>query len=113
MALVAVLLLGAGCGDDLERVGDPVGNANPDAVSHSIVDADQVMVEGDLTVEQAEMVEWALSRFSLAGLRLPERLEFAFDPTRTNCSGALGRCDPDSGREIAGLWVCEPEGEET
>jgi hypothetical protein len=110
LLLALVLVLGVGCGDDPETVGGPAGTVNPDDLCQQVVDADQVVVEGDLSAEQADMVEWALSRFASAGLQLPERLEIGFDPTRVSCAGALGHCDPDSGREVPAVWVCEAEG---
>ena len=85
-------------------VSDPTIDCGP------VVDASDVVVTGDLDPVERAMVDWALTRFALVGLKLPERIVVGFDPTRVACGGAQGRCDPNGSHPSTAL-VCEPEGE--
>ena len=78
--------------------------AAPPVVAESVAPA---IVE-PLTTRQQELVDWAIGRFALAGLELPE-MTIRFDPSRGLCGGADGlyRHAPDEG---ASVTICTREG---
>jgi len=76
---------------------------------HVLVDADEIVVRGDVSIEQRGMVGWAVHRFALADLELPPEIEFIFDPTAERCDGNAGRCHTPNGYPVA--VVCESAGE--
>jgi hypothetical protein len=59
---------------------------------------------GDLTDDQAAMVDWALARFQEAGLHLPSEIEVTFDTNAELCNLRLGTCHPPNG--AAAVSVC-------
>lgn len=79
-------------------------------VYESFVSADQVVVHGDLSPPERELVDWALSRFALVDMYLPGEIEVTFDPTRVACLGAPGRCvfSPDKTPRV---FICEEDEE--
>ena len=112
------LVAGAACGAAVrventdDRDGDRTSAWMVDTsdTSCAVVDATEVDVSGGLDPEQERMVEWALGRFEMAGLRLPARIAVGFDPTREACQGNLGRCIPD-GTDGPVALVCEAAGD--
>jgi hypothetical protein len=72
----------------------------------SFVPADQVVVHGELSVEDRALVDWALSRFLLVDMYLPGEVEISFDPTRAACLGAPGRCVINPEKTPA-VFICE------
>ena len=74
---------------------------------HDLVDANEVEISGDLDEQKQVMVEWALDRFDQAGLELPSRISFGFDPERSVCGGAAGICRPQ--HVPPETVICEPD----
>lgn len=74
-----------------------------------LVDATDLVIIGEITEAQHSIVEWALTRFDEADLRLPSEIRVSFDLTGDTCAGWPGLCLPDnSPPQIA---ICEPYGE--
>ena len=69
------------------------------AVVHSI---------GGAPLDASEMVDWALDRFAMAGLELPDRIAVTFDVSGRACDGSPGRCHPEA--SIPEAIVCERDG---
>ena len=102
LAAIVVLasLLGA-CGDCAEPYSTDCDD---------VVDPLDAVVLGELSDDERDTVDWALQRFSEAGLFLPQLIEVGFDPTRELCDGAAGVCTIE-GQLIPTAYVCEPAGD--
>lgn len=107
VAVVALAVV-AGCGPSREA-GDLPGEPVACVIDWQLVPATEVVVVGDLSQTEREMVDWALERFELANLRLPAQLAVSFDSTREACDGASGYCNPDS--DPPEVFVCWPDGD--
>lgn len=117
--LVVALLVAAlavACGRDSATGSDGPLDDDVDVAATAVehlppvaVDALDVVVLGDLDAEQAAMVDWALTRFHLAGLVLPAEIEVVFDPSTEACADRPGLCGPPNG--TARALVCEPGGD--
>lgn len=107
VATVLALLIvgiGHGCTHDGRRV-DPAVDTTP-AEEHATVAV--VHTIGGTPLDASEMVDWALDRFSMAGLELPDRLAVTFDVSGRACDGFPGRCRPDA--SLPEAIVCEQDG---
>ncbi len=113
--VVVACLFAASCGSDQVSPREPTVTTEPSdsqivvcTEKFNLVPADQVVVFGDLTEDQEELVSWALQRYSLAGLDLPAELTVSIDPTGDLCKGAIGLCHPDT--DPPGVVVCMQAG---
>ena len=67
-----------------------------------------ILATDRLTAQQHAAVQWTLSRFELAELKLPAQVEVAFDGAGSLCHGEIGECRPD--QRVPVLFVCVPPG---
>lgn len=112
-AVAGVLLAGCATNGEPTNAGGPTSPpTTTTCVSEPVdleVEAENIGIDGSLTAEQMQEVTWALERFSAAGLELPSRITFVFDPTRASCDGTTGRCRLDGDPPL--VAVCEPDGD--
>lgn len=110
LVLTATGGLAVGAGPSGERPESGAVTAEPltaESVGRRVQDTQTTPVAEPLTDEQQALVDWAIGRFALAGLELPE-LTVRFDPSRQLCGGAEGlyRRSPTEGRVVT---VCAPD----
>lgn len=74
-----------------------------------LVEADEVIARHQLTIDERQLIDWALARFEVAGLLLPDEIEFVFDPTGEECHGNIGSCTPPNGTARARVCLPAPE----